>query len=509
MTTTASYKDVTISSVWSKLESDKNSVITRAIDCSKLTIPSVFPKEGFNDSSTDDDVYQSLGARAVLNLSAKFMQTLFPTTSTFFKLMPTKDFEEQILAGQDKTQLDALVAQLVKLETAISNEMERQAIRKPIHEALKLLIVTGNVCLWKNQGDMTIFNLRNYVVQRDSKGTILDLVVRESMSPKALPDGILLKDTSVESIFVYTRMVADGEGNYQIYQEVDDEIVSGSEYSIKMTDTSPFIVLRWTAMAGSHYGRGLVEHYLGDLRNYEAVNMVIVDTASVMARTIFLVNPNTQYGTDVEKLNEAVTGDYIAGHADDITVPQANKNSDLQVLLNYMQILETRLSQAFLLFTSRNAERVTAQEIRQVTQQLEETLGGIYTILAEDMQKPLLALFMKELKLKLDKKIDSVITTGLDAIGRGSDANKLLQFLEMVKMLPNGYSYINETILVQRLAFSMGIAIDGLLKTAEQLQQEAQQQQQSALENQFGASVAQQGGKNLADMGLQQGVQQK
>lgn len=500
-----SYKEVTIASIWDKLSSVKNPVITRGEDCAKLTIPSVFPSENFDDASINEDVYQSLGARAVLNLSAKFMQTLFPTTSTFFKLMPTKDFEEQILAGQDKTALDKLTSQLVKLETAITNEMERQAIRKQIHEALKLLIVTGNVCMWKNEGNLTIFNLRNYVVQRDTKGNILDLVIREKMSPKSLPETITIKDTDVEELYVYTRMVADGEGNYQIYQEVDNQIVAGSEYSIKTTDTPPFLVLRWTATAGSSYGRGLVEHYLGDLRNYEAVNMVIVDTASVMARTVYLVNPNSNYGTDVNKLNEAVTGDYIAGHADDITVPQTNKNSDLQVLLNYMQILETRLSQAFLLFTSRNAERVTALEIRQISQQLEETLGGIYTILATDMQKPLLSLFMKELKVKLDKKIESVITTGLDAIGRGSDANKLLQFLEMLGMIPSGWNYIDTSTLVQRLAYSMGIAVDGLIKTVEQMQEEAQAQQQAEMENQFGSAIAQQGGKNLADAGLQQG----
>lgn len=500
------YKKDTIASVWDKLESTKNPVITRAEDCAKLTIPSVFPKEDFSDSSVEDDVYQSLGARAVLNLSAKFMQTLFPTTSTFFKLMPTKEFEEQIMTGENKKALDELNSKLVKLETAITNEMERQAIRKQIHEALKLLIVTGNVCLWKNTGDLTVLSLRNFVIKRDNKGNILDLIVREKMSPKALPDNITVKDEE-EEIYVYTRMVADGEGNYQIYQEVDNNIVAGSEYSIKTTDTPPFLVLRWTATAGSSYGRGLVEHYLGDLRNYEALNMAIVDIASVMARTVFLVNPNTQYGTDVDKLNEAVTGDYVAGHADDITVSQTNKQSDLQVLLNYMQILETRLSQAFLLFTSRNAERVTAMEIRQIAQQLEETLGGVYAILSTDMQKPLLSLFMKELKIKLDKKIDSVITTGLDAIGRGSDANKLLQFLEMLSMIPEGFNYLNSDTLVERLAYSMGIAVDGLLKTIEQLQQEAQARQEAEMENQFGSAIAQQGGKNLADVGIQ-GVQQ-
>lgn len=500
------YKKDTIASVWDKLESTKNPVITRAEDCAKLTIPSVFPKEDFSDSSVEDDVYQSLGARAVLNLSAKFMQTLFPTTATFFKLMPTKEFEEQIMTGENKKALDELNSKLVKLETAITNEMERQAIRKQIHEALKLLIVTGNVCLWKNTGDLTVLSLRNFVIKRDNKGNILDLIVREKMSPKALPKDISVKDEE-EEIYVYTRMVADGEGNYQIYQEVDNNIVAGSEYSIKTTDTPPFLVLRWTATAGSSYGRGLVEHYLGDLRNYEALNMAIVDIASVMARTVFLVNPNTQYGTDVDKLNDAVTGDYVAGHADDITVSQTNKQSDLQVLLNYMQILETRLSQAFLLFTSRNAERVTAMEIRQIAQQLEETLGGVYAILSTDMQKPLLSLFMKELKIKLDKKIDSVITTGLDAIGRGSDANKLLQFLEMLSMIPEGFNYLNSDTLVERLAYSMGIAVDGLLKTIEQLQQEAQARQEAEMENQFGSAIAQQGGKNLADVGIQ-GVQQ-
>ena len=120
------------------------------------------------------------------------------------------------------------------------------------------------------------------------------------------------------------------------------------------------------------------------------------------------------------------------------------------------------------------------------------------------MQKPLLKLFMKELKVKLDKKIDSVITTGLDAIGRGSDANKLLQFLEMLKMTPTGFNYLNEDILVNRMAYSTGITVDGLIKTSEQLSQEAQQAQQANAENQLGMSLAQQGGKNLADAGLQQ-----
>lgn len=492
------YKEETVVTVWERLDGARSAVLTRAEDSAQLTIPSVFPINDFKEDSDLDDVYQSFGARAVLNLASKFMQTLFPPTSAFFKLLPSKELEEQIVSSQDVSQLDELNKQLVKIETGLSNELDRQSLRAPIHEALKLLIVTGNSCLWKDKEGMTTLSLRDYVIERDAKGNLLDFVARERVSPRSLPEDITIKDEDAKEVTVYTRLVNDGE-QYQVYQEVDGEIVSGSEYTIKFGDTLPFIVLRWTAMSDSNYGRGLVEHYIGDLRNYEAVNMVIVDTASVMARTIFLVNPNTQHGTDVDKLNEAVTGDYIAGHADDITVPQVGKNSDLRSLLDYMQILEQRLSQAFLLFTSRNAERVTAQEIRQVSQQLEETLGGVYTLLAEDLQKPLLTLLMKDLNIKLDKQIDPVITTGLEAIGRGNDANKLFQFIEGLSLVPEGWVKVNQGTLVERLAYSTGIALDGLLKTEEEIQAEQEQTIQNSAMQQFGDQLAGQGGALTAN----------
>ncbi len=492
------YKEETAVTVWERLNGSRSAVLTRAEASAQLTIPSIFPINDFKEDAALDDVYQSFGARAVLNLASKFMQTLFPPTSTFFKLLPSKELEEQIASGDDPTQLDELNKQLVKLETALSNELDRQALRAPIHEALKLLIVTGNACIWKDSDSMSTLSLRDYVVERDAKGNLLDFVARERVSPRSLPDDIKIQDADVKEVTVYTRMVNDGE-QYQVYQEVEGVIVSGSEYSIKFGEPTPFIILRWTAMSDSNYGRGLVEHYIGDLRNYEAVNMVIVDTASVMARTIFLVNPNTQHGTDVEKLNDAITGDYIAGHADDITVPQVGKNSDLRSLLEYMQILEQRLSQAFLLFTSRNAERVTAQEIRQVSQQLEETLGGVYTLLADDLQKPLLSLLMKDLNIKLDKQIDPVITTGLEAIGRGNDANKLFQFLEGLQLVPEGWSKVNQGTVVERLAYSTGIALDGLLKTVEEIQQEQEQYAQASAMQQFGDQFASQGGALTAN----------
>lgn len=498
------YNETTVQAVYDKLDKDKQAVITRAEDCAKLTVPSIFPSSDMTDETTLDDVYQSLGARAVLNLSSKFMQTLLPSNQTFFKLLPTKDLEEQILSGENPQMLDTLTAGLVKLETGIQHEMDRQGVRAPVHEALKLNIVTGNALLWFVEDKLSVFSVRDYVVQRDSSGTILDVIVREKVSPRTLPQDIIIKDRSEDFIFIYTRLVMDIDGKYQYYQEIDEQVVAGSEAEYEVGDALPFIVLRWTALPNSNYGRGLVEHYIGDLRNYEAVNQVITDIASVMARVVFMVNPNTQHGTDVDALNDTVTGDYVAGHADDITVPQTNKQNDLSTLLSYMQILETRLSQAFLLFTSRDAERVTAQEIRMISQQLEETLGGVYTLLADDMQRPLLALFMETLDIKLEDTIEPVITSGLDALGRGNDANKLFAFMEGLGLIPEGWAEVNIATMVSRLAYSTGVDVDNLLKTIEDKQAEAQSQQQAQVEGQFSEGIASESGKALGGAVIEQ-----
>ena len=52
------------------------------------------------------------------------------------------------------------------------------------------------------------------------------------------------------------------------------------------------------------------------------------------------------------------------------------------------------MSYAFLLNTAiqRDAERVTAQEIRYMAQQLETAMGGIYSLLSQEFQLPLVTI---------------------------------------------------------------------------------------------------------------------
>lgn len=86
--------------------------------------------------------------------------------------------------------------------------------------------------------------------------------------------------------------------------------------------------------------------------------------------------------------------------------------------------------------------------------------------------------------------VTPVIVTGVEALGRGNDLNKLralaADLVQLAQVSPETIQRINFGDLVARLATGHGIDTIGLIKTEEQLQAEleaqAQQQQQMALQ---------------------------
>jgi hypothetical protein len=166
------------------------------------------------------------------------------------------------------------------------------------------------------------------------------------------------------------------------------------------------------------------------------------------------------------------------------------KQADLTVALNTIARIEQRLSFAFLLNSAIQAgaqgrDRVTAEEIRMVAQELESGLGGVYSILSIELQLPLvnrkMALMERQGRLpKLPKNVvKPQITTGIDALGRGNDKVKLLQFLETLAKTvgPEAMSkYVNTRELITRLAASDGLDTYKLIKSDEDLMGEEQQQ---------------------------------
>lgn len=488
--------NTTIKSRWSKLESSRTSVLDRARQCTALTIPSLLPPDGSDESTSLDTPYQSLGARATNNLASKLLLSLLPPNTPFFRL--TVDEEALVELGDQRTQIEQ---DLASVESDVASGVERQALRLPVFEALKLLVATGNALVYKRPkaGGMRVFRLDQYVVKRDPIGNPLEIIVKESVAIKALPEEMLsvLKEDTKENVELYTIVVRVDKNTFETYQEVGDIEVPGSRGTYKAKEM-PWMPLRWTAINGEDYGRGLVEHYLGDLITLESLNQIIVEAAAASSKVVFLVDPNGS--THPDDVGKAKTGDFVPGRRKDIETLQAEKQADLQLAYNLMQEITQRLSQAFLLNTSvtRNAERVTASEINYMAKELEDALGGIYTVLSNEFQRPLVSLLLKESGIALpDGIVEPVIVTGLEALGRGHDYDKLVMFGQTLQQMFGGEiiaQYANVDAIISQLGTSLGIETNGIIKTSEQMQQEAQQAQQQALLSQGGQAFAQEAG---------------
>lgn len=190
---------------------------------------------------------------------------------------------------------------------------------------------------------------------------------------------------------------------------------------------------------------------------------------------------------------EAENGAAILGRPDDVTMLQQNKHADMRTARETYMDLKQDLAAAFLLNSAyqRQAERVTAEEVRRMAEELEDALGGIYSVLAQELQLPIAlrteARLVKENKLGPieDDAVKPVVVTGLAAIGRGHEFNRLREFMaflatDVASINPEAGQYLIVSEVLERGGLGLGVPTEGLIKTQEQLAEEQQQAQQQA-----------------------------
>ncbi len=124
-----------------------------------------------------------------------------------------------------------------------------------------------------------------------------------------------------------------------------------------------------------------------------------------------------------------------------------------------------------------------------MAEQLETAMGGVYSLLSQEFQLPLVKILMKRMQESKEipalpkNSVKPTIITGIEALGRGNDLQKLREFVaeivNLAQVNPQVVQSLNESDLIKRIATSLGIEMEGLIKSEEQLaaEQEAQQQQ--------------------------------
>ena len=509
---------------------ERQPYLDRARNGSALTLPYLIPREDMPSGQTLPSLYQSVGANGVTNLAAKLLLTMLPPNEPCFRLRCNNMVMEEEQEATDREFQTRLNKALSRIEQAVLADIEAMSDRPVVHEGNLHLVVGGNV-LYHNdpENGLRLFPLSRFVVDRDGAGRPVEIIARETVSLRTLPPDFLkgLEDEGPDDLArlvrdkrragerdeddevdIYTHLRRRGK-RWRIHQECLGHVLPNSRGSYKV-ESCPWFPVRLYAVAGESYGRSFVEQQLGDLGALESLNQALVEAAALSSKVLFLVNPNSV--TSARAVAEAENGDVLEGMAEDVSCLQAQKGADLQVAAAKIQALEQSLKTAFLMVDGirRDAERVTAEEIRILAQELEAGLGGVYTTVATEFQLPYIRSRMASMEKQ--KRIPALpgdivapsIVTGFEALGRGTDKSKLLEFLQAgaATFGEQFLSLINPHNAVERLATAIGLSIEGLVRDPEEVRAEQQQamqaqQQQAVMEN-LGPELIRQGGNLMA-----------
>ena len=481
------------------LTKNRTQFLDTAVQCSKLTLPYLIQNdEGRTTHIKLDTPWQSVGAKCVVTLSAKLMLALLPPQSTFFKFQIKDSKLGTELPAEVRSELDLSFS---KLERMVMDSIAASSDRVTIHQAIKHLVVGGNALLFMGKDGIKHYPLNRFVVERDGNGNVIEIVTKEIINRNLLPpilqeierttpnspgdDGDPVGARNEEDVDVYTCVKL--EGNRWIWhQEAFDKLIPGTQGKAPK-DASPWLVLRFNNIDGENYGRGRVEEFLGDFHSLEALSQALVEGSAAAAKVIFTVSPSSS--TKPQTIAAAGNGAIVQGKPDDIGVVQVGKTADFATAANMAQQLERRLLEAHLVLNVRQSERTTAEEVRLTQLELEQQLGGLFSLLTVEflipyLNRKLLVLQRTGELPRIPKDIvNPTIVAGINALGRGQDRESLTAFITTIAQTigPEAMmQYVNPDEVIKRLAAAQGIDVLNLVKSMDDRQQEAQEQQQQA-----------------------------
>ena len=477
---------------YDRLSSDRSQFLNTARQAADLTLPYLIREDEVYTKGSRKLItpWQSVGAKGVVTLASKLMLALLPPQTSFFKLQVNDINLGEELGPEIRSELDLSFA---KIERTIMESIAASGDRVVVHQALKHLVVAGNALVFMGKDGLKLYPLNRYVVDRDGNGNVIEIVTKETISKKLLkkfyPDYKTEQPNSPsdnasrhdDECDIYTHVVLDNN-RWLWHQEVEDQILPKS-MSKAPVDANPWLVLRFNHVDGEVYGRGRVEEFIGDLKSLEALSQAIIEGSAAAAKVVFTVSPSST--TKPATLAKAGNGAIIQGRPDDIGVVQVGKTADFQTAYQMIGSLTQRLNEAFLVLNVRDSERTTAEEVRMTQLELEQQLGGLFSLLTVEFLVPYL-----NRKLNVAQKtgeiprlpkggiVSPTIVAGINALGRGQDRESLSQFMTVIAQTlgPEAIQqFINTDEVIKRLAAASGIDVLNLVKSMDEMQAEQQQ----------------------------------
>ena len=480
---------------YTQLSRGRSQFLDTAVECSRLTLPYLI-QEDLSSRPTHQKLHtpwQSVGSKCVVNLAAKLMLALLPPQTSFFKLQVRDDKLGDEIPREIRSELDLSFS---KMERMVMDYINASSDRVVVHQALKHLIVSGNALIFMGKEGLKNYPLNRFVINRDGNGNVCEIITKELISrkilamnlPEPLPnspgDDGYKTGSDDQDVEVYTYVRLDDNGRWVWHQEAMDRIIPGSR-STAPKNTSPWLTLRFNTVDGEDYGRGRVEEFLGDIRSLEGLSQALVEGSAAASKVVFLVSPSST--TKPKTIADAGNGAIVQGRPEDVGVVQVGKTADFRTAAEQINTLERRISDAFLLLNVRQSERTTAEEVRLTQMELEQQLGGLFSLLTVEFLIPYLnrTLHILQRNRELPKipkdLVRPQIVAGVNALGRGQDQQSLVMFIQTLAQTlgPEAIGqFLDSGEFIKRLAAAQGIDVLNLIKTQETMEQERMQQQQ-------------------------------
>lgn len=492
------------------------------------TIPSVFPREETNDNTQAVGMLDSIGASVVNHFSNKLVTTLFSPNRPFFRMQPrstdpaVKRLNDALEGDNPQEQaqaqaaFDNLRSKFVTVEKDAVRYLERIGYRTAATNAAKLLVVTGDVVIRSSKDNKpAVYSMRDYVAEKDLTGRDVVLIVRDALVYGALPadvqdkiDAANTETTYVASspLEVFTRLELTRDGRYEVTQAVGALTLDGTN---TVTDKeSPFTHLSWNLSKGENYGRGLVEDYSGSFHMIDNLTRFQATMAAKMADLKIMVDPAS--GIDIEQLNNSETGTYVSGKPGDVQNLSSGMANGFAEMEGIIQVHKRQISAAFLFQAgqTRDAERVTAEEIQNNAAELEISHGGVYSRFAADWQTKAAYEALAASGTPAPNSVEPEIMTGMDSLSRTGEMQSVrvwMQDLTMTANIPDDVrAWLKPGKFVEYAAIQRGVDHGAFVMSEDEMkvaQEAAEQAEQKQLEAQAQQQQQVEAGKAVANQG--------
>lgn len=491
--------------LWKELCSETASLEKDWIQFARYTNPRLYPdtQTAMQNSVQITRSFQTVGPVVMENLVSQLASTMFPVDRPMFRYIIPEAIIKQAKAGTlqnkrgESLTYEFLIEVCTRLERESVTYFNQIGVTPSAPDFLRGAGTFGDHLIYLHEDTFDHHNIRNYRCRTTLDGE-LDLVViwypitrKQADVKQGIYRNTAPQTSSKVDAFitvVQREKVGDNKFEYVERKFINDTLL---EPEIRYTKPRYF-KYAWWLIKGDHYGYGHVDKYATLFDTLNATCRAIDDKNGQLADLINIVAPGSIAAKNIEALRSAPRGDYVVMNPGEISPYIPGTHFGMEYLLQYRATLSAELQQAFVYQPAmfRDAERVTAEELRLKANIFKATLGNVFSSLETTN-----TLFVNHYTERHGKELEAAgitpsIVTGTAALSRAYEADNVFNAVGSMAQLYNipdqMWTRVRRNYVEDSIALGHGLSLEELFNNEEQTQAAQDKLQEQMMAAQLG-----------------------